>query len=224
MRTGLFSSNRHSQWTRSSTVLSLIFIFFNHSIHATEQTIDCNEGYTKLSKQHADTVARYKANSAEYFNSLHEIENSIFETLQYCPKDTLLFTLMGETQISLGNLQLAAIYAEQAYRRNPNIWQTHHILGTTLSMQKEFEKGLQHLEQAAAIAKERPILVFNLCSTYHAAKDYNNAIAACSKIIKRRDHQLHGAAYHIRGLSYEALEMNQKAKRDFTKAHLLGYN
>lgn len=203
--------------------LLLLCIIAAKPVLANTQAMDCKAEYSALSKEHADTIAQTKTGTPPYFNALHAIENKIFTAFQHCPKDPLLFTLMGEVQISLGNLQLAGIYAKKAFNWDQDVWQTHHLLGTTLAMQEDYATGLKHLEKAAEIGNDRPELVFNLCSTYLAAKEYKNAIETCTEVIQRNDHQLHGPTFHIRGQAYEALKMVEKANRDYKNARLLDY-
>ncbi len=210
----------------SAIACLLVVFFFIHitSVSATNHADSCANEYKKLSKQHADNVTQHKHGSSPYFKSIHKIEDHIFVAFQSCPKDALLFTLMGEVQISLGNLQLANIYAKKAFRFDDSVWQTHHLLGTTLSMQGQYEKGLKHLVKAADLAKDKPVLVFNLCSTYLTARQFKNTIQACTNLIQRKDHQLHGPAYHIRGQAYMAIKKTELAQDDFNKAKTHGHS
>lgn len=214
-----------SFFTPMTACLFMLFFFLQiTSARATNHLDSCTDEYEKLSKQHADNIAQHKHGSSAYFKSVHKIEDHIFAAFQSCPKDTLLFTLMGEVQISLGNLQLANLYAKKAFGFDNSIWQTHHLLGTTLSMQGQYEKGLKHLGKAADMAKDKPVLVYNLCSTYLAARQYKKTIQVCTDLLQRKDHQLHGPSYHIRGQAYMAIKKTELAQDDFNKAKTHGYS
>ena len=218
-----FKANLNGTITASASLLALFFYIQVSSTYAVNHADSCNNKYENLSKQHTAAIMHNTEGTPAFFNALHSVEEKIFISFQHCPKDPLLFTLMGEVQISLGNLQLASIYANKAFNWNSTIWQTHHLLGTTLSMQEQYEKGLIHLEQAADMAKDKAILIFNLCSTYLAAKAYEKAIKVCTKLIQRKDHELHGPAFYIRSKSYHALDKTELAKQDLKKAQLLGF-
>lgn len=207
--------------TSAFLLLAVLIPAGNHIAHAANK---CLSEYKRLSAQHADVVSQHPADTPAYFEGMHAIEDALFTVFQDCPKNALLFTLMGEVQISLGNVQLAALYAKKAYSWDNSIWQTNHLLGSTLTMQDNYQEGIRYLEKAAELGGDKPELLFNLCSSYLAAKDYRNAIMACSKLIARKDHQLHGPAYHIRGQAHLNLAMDKQAQQDFTNARVLGYS
>lgn len=204
-------------------LMLLVFTSLNNLLLADEQVFDCMKEYESLSAKHTAAIAREKPDTQPYFKLLHGIEDEIFPALQNCPENPLLFTLMGEVQISLGNLQLAELYARKAISQDQDIWQTNHLLGITLSMQNKYTAGITYLEKATKISNNKPALVFNLCSTSLAAKKYQQAVTHCSNLIDRNDHQLHASAYHIRSQAYKALAMDKKSKRDSKNARLLGY-
>lgn len=183
----------------------------------------CEQIYQQLSIQHNEAIAQHTENSSAYFQALHTLEDKLFIVFKTCPDNALLFTLMGETQISLGNIGLAYLYARKALRLDSTLWQTQHLLGTTLCMQQNFTEGLPYLEQATTLAPDRPALLFNLCSVYHRAEKFEQAVATCSKLLERRDHRLHGPAFYLRGQSYQALGKTIRAKQDFTNAAALGF-
>lgn len=190
---------------------------------SSDNPADCQSEYDNLSRAHTGILEEQAADTPAFFESLHEIENRLFSAFERCPKNTLLFTLMGEVQISLGNVQLALLYAQKAYSWDNSSWQTHHLLGSALSMQGEYKQGLVHLEKAVNINNDKPELSFNLCSTYLAAREFNKAIETCTKVIARKDHKLHALAFHVRGQAYEALDMEKQARQDFKNAKTLGY-
>jgi tetratricopeptide (TPR) repeat protein len=191
---------------------------------ASTSQAECQSEYNKLSDAHTRILEQHEEGSPSFFEALHEIENTLFTAFQRCPKNPLLFTLMGEVQISLGNIQLAALYAQKAYGWDDNIWQTHHLLGSALAMQENYQEGLVHLEKAAALASDKPELLFNLCSTCLAAKKYEQSVEYCSRLIELKNHKLHAPAYHVRGQAHKALNMDKKAKQDSINAQALGYN
>lgn len=204
-------------------LLLLAFILDHQQVMADSKT-DCPSEYEKLSAAHTQILEQHEEGSPSFFAALHEIENTLFGVFEQCPQDPLLFTLMGEVQISLGNLQLATLYAQKAYGWNDALWQTQHLLGSALAMQEQYQQGLPHLEKALAIAGDKPELLFNLCSTYLAAQQYEKSVEACTRLIQQKDHKLHAIAYHIRGQAYKALNMDKKARQDLVNAQALGYS
>ena len=204
-------------------MLLIALACFSRDVDANKNPADCKAEYDKLSGTHTKILEDHEAGTSAFFESLHEIENKLFTAFEVCPKNVLLFTLMGEVQISLGNVQLATLYARKAYDWDATIWQTHHLLGSALSMQDEYKEGLAHLEKAVDIGNNKPELLFNLCSTYLAAGQYNNAVTTCTKVIEQKGHKLHAPAFHIRGQAYEALNITRKAEQDFKNAKTLGY-
>jgi tetratricopeptide (TPR) repeat protein len=205
-------------------VLLMAWTLSAQKVLANTSQAECQSEYDKLSDAHNRILEQYEEGSPSFFETLHEIEEALFTAFELCPQNALLFTLMGEIQISLGNIQLATLYAQKAYGWNDSIWQTQHLLGSALAMQEKYEEGLVHMEKAAAIAGDKPELLFNLCSTHFAAKNYQKSVEFCSKLIDQKDHVLHAPAYHIRGLAYKALNMDKKAKQDSINAKALGYN
>ncbi len=191
---------------------------------ASTSQAECQSEYNRLSDTHNRVLEQYEAGSPSFFEALHNIEEELFTTFELCPQNALLFTLMGEVQISLGNIQLATLYAQKAYDWNDSIWQTQHLLGSALAMQEKYAEGLPHMEKALSIAGDKAELLFNLCSTHFAAKNYKKSVEFCSRLIDKKDHKLHAPAYHIRGQAYKALNMNKKAKQDSITAQALGYN
>lgn len=191
---------------------------------AKQQKTDCMKQYKSLSGKHSAAISRTKPGTISYFKTLHGIEDDIFGAMQNCPQDTYLLSLMGEVQISLGNTQLAELYAKKAIGQNPDIWQTNHLMGKALSMQNKYDVGISYLEKAVNINNTKPALFYNLCSTSLAAKKFKLAVKHCSSLIGRNDHQLHASAYHIRSQAYKALGMQEKSKHDLNNARLLGHH
>lgn len=216
----IFNHNIKASLVSAMLFLTLMLLSGKNAVPAANS---CLSEYNRLSTQHAEVVSQHPEDSDAYFRAMHAIEDALFVVFKDCPQNALLFTLMGEVQISLGNVQLANLYAKKAYDWNDNIWQTNHLLGSTLAMQDNYKEGMAYLEKAAALANDKPELLFNLCSSYLAAKNYKNVIKTCGKLITRKDHKLHGPAFHIRAQAHEALKMPQKARQDFKNAKILGY-
>jgi hypothetical protein len=204
-------------------LLILLFAGTSTPLMANNPEPDCMSKYTSLNKKYTDIIARELPASPGYFRAVHGIEEAIFTAMQSCPQDTYLLALMGEVQISLGNLQLATLYARKAYGQNQGVWQTNHLMGKTLSLQDEHSKSLPYLETAARLSDHKPELVYNLCRTSLDATKYELAVKHCSSLIERDDHKLHAYAYYIRSQAYKALDMDKKSQRDIKNARLLGY-
>ena len=184
----------------------------------------CQATYTSLSENLDHVIASHQQGTPAFFDALHNVEEALFSAFQQCPDNPLLLSLMGETQISLGNAQLAYLYAKKAITLKGSYWQTNHLLGTTLCLQGNYSEGVQYLEVAARLAPHKPLLLFNLCSAYYAAKQYEKAVQTCTVFLARQDHKLHGPAYHLRAQSYQALGKTKQARQDFNNARVLEYS
>lgn len=212
-------TDRHHCLARYCALLMILWLAGTSSLL---QASSCQQQYKTLSTNYSDILARTQPATHAYFKALHGLENEIFVAFESCPQDTYLLTLMGELQISLGNLQLAALYAKKSHSQNQDIWQTNHLMGKSLSLLDKHDASLDYLEKAATL-NSKPGLVFNLCRACLKAEEYQLAVKHCSNLIARDDHQLHASAYRIRSQAYKALKMDKKAKRDKKNARLLGY-
>lgn len=204
-------------------VISFLLIASLPVVQAEENKPDCQLIYLSKSKKLDSILKQNTPDPDNYFNTLHNFETQLFDSLASCPDNPRLYTLMGEVQIALNNLQFALLYARKAMKLDGNYWETYHLLGNTLCMQDQCKQGLTYLEKAAELAPEKPELVFNLCNTYVLSKLYQKAVSKCSQVLARKDHQLHGPTYYLRGKAHQALEMTSKARQDFNNARLLGY-
>ena len=183
----------------------------------------CTSLYEELSDKHNTVLANIARDDPSFNERMHKLEDELFKALDQCKRDPLLFCVMVENQVSLGNIQLAHVYASQAYNRRPEIWQTNHALGTTLCMLNDCDKGITFLEKAVEIEPHRPALVFNLCSTYLNNKQFQRAVDTCTNLLAMKQHQLHGPAYFLRSLAYQELGKSQKARSDYNRAKVLGF-
>jgi len=129
---------------------------------------------------------------------------------------------MAEVQISLGNIQFANLYGNKVLQMDPEKWRAHHIVGATLSMMGDFDTGIPYIKKAIALNPDHSTLLFNLCSIYHTAKQYDNAVQTCTEVLQRKDHQLQGPTYILRGEAYLGLNQQKKAQQDFNKAKFFG--
>lgn len=192
------------------------------ALSSAAETDRCLDLYETISDRQATAIRDLEHGSPEFFKRIHELENELFVALEQCYQDPLLFSLMAENQVSLNNIQLAYIYASKAQQKRPDLWQTNHALGTALFMQKKYLQGLAFLEKAVQIAPNRSGLHFNLCSSYVAAEQYQQALKSCSTLLALKDHQLHGSVFYQRSLAYKALGKNKQAESDLSKARKLG--
>jgi len=183
----------------------------------------CETSYETLTNKHDQIISANEQGSAQYTDALHGLEDELFTAYRPCRDNVKLLTLMGEVQISLGNPQLAHRYALKAMSLDGQYWQTLHLLGTSLCMQEQYAEGLKYLRQAASLAPVKPGLLFNLCSAYFAAQRHEESIQSCTELLQRKDHQLHGPAFYLRGSAYQAQNRQKLTEQDFEYARLLGY-
>ena len=206
-----------SGFLRRSLSITGLAIFLITTVFA-DQAEDCHSLYKTIAARQTQQVGTLLAGSNEYFQHINTLENDIFAALEQCPQDPLLFTLMAENQIAHQNFQLASIYAKRAYQQHPDIWQTNHTLGTALFMLKQYKKGLVLLDKAVKLAPQKPVLLFNLCSSLVAASHHEKAVTICSKLLKQKSHQMHRSAYQQRSLAYRALGKTKLADSDLQNA------
>ena len=214
--------NRQSTNTSYYYLLVLIGLS-SFTVSSFAQDEQCMSLYEELSAKHSKVLAKIARDDPSFGEKMHKLEDELFKALDQCKRDPLLFCVMVENQVSLGNIQLAHVYASQAYNRRPEIWQTNHALGNTLCMLHDCDKGITFLEKAAEIEPHRPALVFNLCSTYLNNKQFRSAVDSCTNLLAMKQHQLHGPAYFLRSLAYQELGESQKARSDYNRAKVLGF-
>jgi len=208
-------------WGYSIAAACILYLSDSEQVNAAEE---CADLYKAISAQHTEATHKLKRDSDAFYRSMHELENALFSALQQCPQHPLLFTLMAENQIAFNNHQLANVYAQKAHQQQPDLWQTNHVLGTTLVMQQKYEKGLSLLKRAVQIAPQRSALHFNLCSSYVLSGRYQQAVETCSSLLKKKGHELHAEIYLQRSLAYKALDKISLADEDFSRSRAFSKN
>ena len=131
--------------------------------------------------------------------------------------------LMGEVQISVGQIPFAIQYGRKAVKMGPKVWQANYLLGSALNLNKEYDEGIKYLTLASQLEPKRNTLKFNVCSAYTAAKKYGKAIESCTDLINRKDQRLGGAAHYMRAQAYRGMGNNKAAENDLATARSMGF-
>ena len=187
--------------------------------------ISCHDYYAQLNSRHAQTmVAKAMISEQLYHEGLSAIEDKMFVALQLCPTDALLFSLMAELQITLGQASLAVAYARRAVEFDAAVWQANYVLGTALCMVGDCQAGLDYLRHASKLEPTNLRLQLNLCSAYVWAEQNAQAIASCSSIINSDNKAVLAQAFYLRSQANKALGHLQEAEQDMQEAKRRGFN
>lgn len=184
---------------------------------------DCGLERRRLDEQHSDVISRFTAGSPAFFTAMSVLESRMFKLIDACRDDPLVYALMAELQLSLGQAPLAELYARKAYGMAQGLWQTEHVLGTSMARLGKYDGAIPHLERAVELAPANDALLLNLCTIYEIAGRYESAVDACGRLIDRGAPSLLGAAYHLRGKAYRGLEQMERAEADAARARALGF-
>lgn len=185
----------------------------------------CKEQYMALNKQHEKALnnKNNKPGTRAYAIALYEVEQAIFPALKQCPDNVEIVSLMGEVQISTGQIPFAIQYGRKAVKMDPKVWQANYLLGSALNLKKEYNEGIKYLLIASQLVPGKNTLKFNICSAYTAAKKYAQAIVSCTDLIKQNDKRLSGPAHYMRARAYTGQGKTKAAKEDRTIARKLGF-
>jgi predicted Zn-dependent protease len=187
--------------------------------------MSCHDYYARLDSRHAQTMAAKAIISGQlYHEGLWAIEDEMFVALQQCPTDALLFSLMAEVQMTLGQAPFAVAYARKAVDLDASVWQANYALGTALCMTGDCASGLDYLRYASKLEPANLRLQLNLCSAYAWAGRHAQVVASCSAVIDSGDKDVTAQAYYLRSKANKALGHRHEAEQDMQQAERLGFN
>jgi len=185
----------------------------------------CNDLFQQLNADHIQIVrSAPPLAKGPRSDALHSLESQLFETLSLCPKEADLFALMGEVQVSLGQLPLAMAYGRKSVELNERSWRGQQLLGSSLAMLGQTQEGLSHLERAVALSPDSPRLQLNLASALVASKSYARAQELCDRLVQSTDPEIAAMAYNLRGQAYLRQGAIREAGHDFAAAEKLGFD
>jgi len=184
---------------------------------------DCDALYRQLDARHAKASATPAGPGTPRDQALRALEQVIFEAFEACPDNALLFTLMGEVQISLGQVPLAMAYGQKAISLDSGEWRAHHLLGSVLAMTGDHERGIAELTRAVELSDGRPRVRLNLASAQVWAGRYAEALPELDALAQDPDPVVVAAASHLRGKAHLGLGDVEQARVDFARAIDLGY-
>jgi len=202
-------------WFLCSAGLSPVIVFADES---------CATLFEKLNAEHTRVIETTQAAPPAQRLQLSAIEAGLFQALERCPVEADLYALMGEVQISMGQVPLAAVYGRKAVKLDRRSWRAQQLLGSALAMLGETGRGIMHLEQAVALAPDHPRLHLNLASALFAAKEYTRVLRICDVLLDSPDTRVAGAAYNLRGQVYLRQGKLKEAGREFDTAIRLGFD
>ncbi|KPK40276.1 MAG: hypothetical protein AMJ69_03060 [Gammaproteobacteria bacterium SG8_47] len=189
------------------------------------QGSECEQLAAELDLRHARATAEAAlALDPAQVQALTAIETELFAALKQCPHSAELYVLMGEVQVSLGQIPLASLYGRKAVALNPQSWRAQQFLGSVLAMLGEAEAGTAHLERAVSIVPDNDRVRLNLASALVAAKRYDEVIELCSRLIESPELAVAAGAHHLRGRAYLGQARVSEANRDFRAARELGWD
>jgi len=185
----------------------------------------CSGLFAKLNTRHSQIVHEApRSPKVLQDDALRALESWLFDALSQCPHDADLYALMGEVQISRGQLPLAEIYARKAVDLDGQSWRGQQLLGSTLAMLGQPQEGLPHLERAVALAPGNPRVHLNLASALLAADDHARVRKICDALIASGDADVAATAYNLRGQANLRQGAISEAGRDFAAAEKLGFD
>lgn len=184
---------------------------------------DCSTLFSKLDQRYSRIVATFDSPIAGLEDQdLKAMESLLFKGFERCPKNARLFTLMGEVQLTLGQLPLAGVYAQKAVEFDASYWRGHQLRGTTLAMLGQSTEGLPHLERAMALQPENERLKLNLATVLFEVKAYDRVLAIADALVDSKEAMVTGAAHNLRGRVYLKQGRIKDAGREFTAAEKQG--
>jgi len=187
--------------------------------------ISCHDHYEQLNNQHVQTMsAKAMISEQLYLEGLWEIEDKMFVALQQCPTDALLFSLMAELQMTLGQAPFAVVYARKAVNLNASLWQAYYALGTALCMVGDCPTGIDYLHYANKLEPDNPRLQLNLCSAFAWTGQHELVIKTCSTLIDSDSKDVLAQAYYLRSQANKALGHRHEAEQDIQEAERRGFN
>ncbi|MCG6871734.1 MAG: tetratricopeptide repeat protein [Gammaproteobacteria bacterium] len=184
----------------------------------------CDSGVSVLQAEHAriDDGGVAFLNNGAVTDALQELEERAFGVIANCRQHAGAYTLMGEIQISLGQVSLAVLYGRRAVALDANNWRAQQLLGSTLAMLGEAEAGLAHLARAVRLEPGNERLRLNYAGALLAAGRLNGARERCQSLTKSDDRQLAGLAWNLCGQVRLASSDKQGAREAFATARRLG--
>lgn len=187
------------------------------------QDTSCSE----LKKQ-AEAIASPKQEKSQsqpsinYENDRYQKALAVLTSgLDSCASDVGFLLLMSDVYMSLGDNNNALKYAEEALSQDQYNALANHSVGNLLILTGDYTRGLEYLKKSVSLDSTNQLMKFNLCSSLELVERYNEAVEICSQLVEAGFQK--GPALFVRGRSYEALGMQDKARKDYDEAKQLGY-
>jgi tetratricopeptide (TPR) repeat protein len=189
------------------------------------ETADCSNIHRDLNDRHSKIMAaRVNTPAPIHEAMLWKLEDELFVALSICPSDSLMYALMGEVQLTLGQPPLAVAYGQRAQVLDASAWQGYYVAGTGFCLSGKYDACFKQLDRAVALAPDNHGLRLNLCSSQVWAGRYQEARDSCSTVINSGIGELQARAYYLRGRAYQLAGDEAAARQDLEQAAGLGFN
>ena len=207
-----------------AAIAAVLILVLSSSTGAMDESA-CPDLHHKLNERHAQIMAAKNRSARSIHQAmLVSLEKELFGALEKCPNNALLFALMGEVQITLGQPYLAVVYGHRSQELDPSFWQGFYVAGTALCLSGKYEACFEELEQAVKREPDNLGLRLNLCSSQVWAQRYKEAEQSCSQVIDKGGQKMQAQAYFLRGRARQELGDTSRASTDLEHAARLGFN
>jgi tetratricopeptide (TPR) repeat protein len=169
-------------------------------------------------------AAREKTPEQIHQAMLLKLEDELFVALSVCQTHSLMYALMGEVQITLGQPSLAVAYGLRAQALDASSWKGYYVAGTGFCLSGEHDECFEQLDHAVTLAPGNQGLRLNLCSSQVWAGRYKEAMRSCSAVIDSGVSELQASAYFLRGQAHQLSGDESAARQDLEQATRLGFD
>jgi len=221
MNTVIFHACLHQRGIRGHIAACAMVLVLATGLQAARAASpDCAALYQQLDTQHHEALDAADDNRAAVQRA---VEKAVFDAFEACPDDGRFYALMGDVQISLGQVSLAVAYGMKAVKLAPQDWRAHQLLGSTLAMSGDTEHGVAELRQALGLSGGNARVRLNLASALVWAGRYEEAAPLLDELVEDPDKMVAGTAFHLRGKVRLSEGKVREGSADFERALDLGY-
>ena len=203
-----------------------------------------SKGEIEQAKQLAQTLAQYKPQSGNDYNSIGLIHYHLLQlrmaipffqkAIQLEPKETAYLNNLALALLKMGEFDLATNTLQKALAVKPNDSATHFNLGVTFQNRHDFSKALEHFDLAAKANPKHFLAITAKANILEKLQRHDEAIHLCLGVLQDNpdNAQAHiqlGSLYKTQKKFPEALhELNQALKLNpnsselyFERGHVL---
>ncbi len=126
------------------------------------------------------------------------------------------YTILGDCEFHLGNLEEAITYYRKAQEKNPIYSGLYLRVANVLRKQKKFEEAIMNFQKMAITDPQNPQIYNMIASTYYESGKFQAALDATDMMVKLGGENLD--ASYGRSLSYVKLNKIREACIELEKA------